>query len=188
MLLLRTVRPSALIRSGAAMLIRLATDEARNPDDRPMASATVEVFAPNACDRNFFPESRSEAVAPVAPAGPKTPLARFETFTSDGVCEMSRNIWPMELASLDRAASPLIIDAAVDSRPRETACPDSPRRDAISLTPRESSKLKSEDSMEVAISSPSRFLPSRSGNSGAFFIRRRMLVGHSLLTMPFHRD
>jgi hypothetical protein len=64
---------------------------------------------------------------------------------------MSRNIWPIELGSLDRSAKPLISVAVDDSMPRDTAYPGSRSPDAMSLMLMESSKLKSEENTEVAI-------------------------------------
>jgi len=133
------------------MLTRLVTELRLKPADLPIASRIEDWFRPKASVRIFFPESiREESAAETSPE-PVAALAMFDTFTSDGASLTRRNIWLIEVWSLDRWAKLLISAAIVDSRPRETACPGSLRRDAISLMLLESSKLKSEENTELVI-------------------------------------
>src|SRR5580704_14009797 len=152
------------------MLTRLVAELPRRTADLLIASTNEDWLAPTARDRNFLRESRREAVDADASPEPVTALAKFDTLISDGACATRSKIWLIELGSLDRPAKLLISDAVDDSRPRDTACPGSPRRPAISLMLLESSRLKSDENTDADIFHPVTFSVRRCRKShGAIF-------------------
>src|SRR5580765_2783682 len=83
--------------------------------------------------------------------GSVTAPVTSDTFTFAGACETRSNNWLIHVESPALFASPARRQAVDDSRPWDTACLGSPKRDAMSPILRESKVLKSELKMELGI-------------------------------------